>query len=89
MIIFALYFHIEIADCIWGSWSEWSTCSKSCGGGTQLHFRRVATYETKGGQCSGESEEEQECNTDICPAGIGLDKMYKHFEEYKIYIIPL
>ena len=76
MIIFASYFHIEIADCIWGSWSKWSTCSKSCGGGTQLRSRRVATHETKGGQCSGESEEEQECNTDICPAGIGLDKMY-------------
>ena len=79
MIIFALYFHIEIADCIWGSWSEWSTCSKSCGGGTQLRVRRVANSETKGGKCAGEPSEEQDCNTDICPAGIDLDRILKPF----------
>ena len=79
MITFASYLHVEIADCIWGSWSEWSTCSKSCGGGTQLRVRRVANSETKGGKCVGEPSEEQDCNTDICPAGIDLDRILKHF----------
>ena len=65
-------FYFYIADCKWAGWEEWSTCTKSCGGGTQLRTRIVETYQNAGGNCSGESLEEQECQTEICPLGIKI-----------------
>ena len=72
MISFILHFHIQTADCIWGSWSDWSTCSQSCEGGIQLRTRRLVAPERNGGECNGESIEQQDCNTEICPAGIDI-----------------
>ena len=63
-------FYIDIADCVWAEWEEWSTCTESCGGGTQLRTRIVETHATTEGNCNGESLEEQECHTEICPAGM-------------------
>ena len=71
-MVFGLYFYIEIADCIWESWGDWSVCSQSCGGGKRIRTRMVANHETKGGNCNGEFSEEEDCNTDICPAGINI-----------------
>ena len=72
LMSFILYFHNQTADCIWGSWSDWSTCSQSCEGGTQLRTRRLVAPERNGGECNGESIEQQDCNTEICPAGIDI-----------------
>ena len=66
------YFNIETADCIWESWNDWSTCSQSCDGGTQLRTRTLVAPERNGGECSGESLEQQDCNTETCPAGIDI-----------------
>ena len=79
MISFIFYFNIETADCIWEPWSEWSTCSQSCDGGTQLRTRTLVAPERNGGECSGESFEQQDCNTEICPAGIDII-MSKYFK---------
>ena len=79
MITIILYFYFLTADCIWESWRDWSTCSKTCGGGTQIRGRRVASFETKGGNCNGEIAEQQECNTDLCPAGMYISMMSGHF----------
>ena len=76
-------FFFHTADCIWAAWEEWSTCTKSCGRGTQLRTRRVETHETDGGKCSGESSEEQECGTSICPAGTNITMISKHTMKYK------
>ena len=69
---FILYFYIQTADCIWESWNDWSTCSQSCEGGIQLRTRRLVAPERNGGECNGESIEQQDCNTEICPAGIDI-----------------
>ena len=47
-----------------------TTCSKTCGGGTQLHTRTIVKHEENDGAfCTGENLQEIECNTDNCPAG--------------------
>ena len=47
-----------------------TTCSKTCGGGTQLYTRTIVKHEENDGAfCTGENLQEIECNTDDCPAG--------------------
>jgi len=46
-----------------GSWSDWGTCSASCGGGTQTRTCNGGT------DCVGEST--QSCNTQECSSGGG------------------
>ena len=45
-----------------------TTCSKSCGGGTQFRSRGVKVAAAFGGEaCKGDTKEEQSCNTQACP----------------------
>ena len=53
-------------DCVMGSWGGWSTCSKSCGGGTQGRNRGVITPAKNGGKCPAKVEH-RSCNTKPCP----------------------
>ena len=46
------------------AWSEWSECSKSCGGGKQMRTR--ACKDDPDATFSGPLEEEQNCNTAVC-----------------------
>jgi len=46
----------------WNQWNDWSTCSVTCGSGTQ---RRERTCNTGTG-CSGHSMEQQSCNLGTC-----------------------
>ncbi|XP_060579908.1 A disintegrin and metalloproteinase with thrombospondin motifs adt-1-like [Ruditapes philippinarum] len=52
----------------YGLWSVWSTCSKSCGQGSQS---RTRTCEG-GGSCSGPSSESKYCTVQECPGEYGL-----------------
>ena len=56
-----------LGNCIWNEWEEWSTCSKSCGGGQRIRKRTIRVPESNGGQCQGESSEREDCNTLPCP----------------------
>jgi hypothetical protein len=55
-------------DCIMSPWSDWSTCSKTCGGGTQTRTRSVVQQANYGGKtCPTDTSQTQNCNTQTCP----------------------
>lgn len=51
-----------------GGWSAWSSCSLSCGGGTQTRTCTNPAPENGGAQCTGSSS--QSCNTQSCTQNI-------------------
>ena len=56
----------------WGSWGQWSHCSKSCGGGIQYKRRKCfpsnCPYsDPKYNKCYGSEYEERKCNDKCCP----------------------
>jgi len=62
-------------DCVISDWSTWTSCSKSCGGGTQSKYRIVEVEnEGNGKNCSAVEAEDglgwtqsQTCNDVVCP----------------------
>ncbi|XP_036955086.1 A disintegrin and metalloproteinase with thrombospondin motifs 3 [Acanthopagrus latus] len=63
-------------DGVWGSWSKFGSCSRSCGTGVRFRTRQCNNpAPSNGGQdCPGVNYEYQLCNTDDCP---------KHFEDFR------
>ena len=55
-------------DGLWGSWSPWSKCSKTCGGGTEEWSRNCdSPTPSHGGEyCQGKSTEVRLCNKNQC-----------------------
>ncbi|KAM6456551.1 hemicentin-1 isoform 2-T2 [Liasis olivaceus] len=53
----------------WASWSSWSACTMSCGGGTQQRTRDCSDPppENGGHRCEGNDLQVDFCNTDLCP----------------------
>uniref|UniRef100_A0A8D2ZR28 SCO-spondin n=1 Tax=Scophthalmus maximus TaxID=52904 RepID=A0A8D2ZR28_SCOMX len=53
----------------WGEWSNWTDCTKSCGGGIQSRRRECdsPSPEGEGNYCEGLGTEVIACNTDHCP----------------------
>ena len=51
-----------------GEWSEWETCSVTCGGGIQER-KRATTQETlfNGNEYTWDEKETQACNNNDCP----------------------
>lgn len=54
-------------DCKVGSWSAWSTCTKTCGGGTKTRTRKITQQPANGGAACPPLSESQPCNTQACP----------------------
>ncbi|XP_072324712.1 LOW QUALITY PROTEIN: SCO-spondin [Scyliorhinus torazame] len=54
----------------WSSWSPWSTCGRSCGGGKSLRMRSCTDPPPKNGgrHCPGERFEVTICNVQPCDA---------------------
>jgi len=56
----------EPVDCQ-GNWSNWSNCSKTCGGGKQSRYWTTTTQPQNGGAaCPSPSTETRDCNTQGC-----------------------
>ena len=54
-------------NCV-GSWSGWSACNTTCGGGTQTRSWTTTTQPQHGGTaCPTPDTESQACNTQACP----------------------
>jgi len=54
-------------DCEVSAWSNWSTCTETCGGGTQTRTRTVITPASNGGVDCSVLEETRACNEQACP----------------------
>ncbi|XP_028830902.1 adhesion G protein-coupled receptor B1 isoform X3 [Denticeps clupeoides] len=51
----------------WQLWSSWSSCTKTCGGGSQQRQRVCYGPFFGGKQCPGDREEVRKCNEKRCP----------------------
>jgi len=58
----------KISDGSWGDWAAWSTCSATCGGGTQTRTRTCSNPPPSNGglPCQGSNTERTICNTQTC-----------------------
>ena len=61
-------------NCTWAEWSQWTSCSTTCGSGQQTRNRDKATEADYGGiECTGEINETQACpNNPNCPSMLPL-----------------
>ena len=59
-------FYVSV-NCEWESWGSFSSCTKTCGGGTMHRTRSKSREEEFGGTCTGKSREEKTCNNQDCP----------------------
>jgi len=51
-------------DCELADWSDWTNCTRLCGGGQQTRARKIAKFEKNGGiSCKGSLKQTKECNT--------------------------
>merc|ERR1719262_2116728 len=68
-------------DCVVGEWSEYSACSKDCGGGVEVRSRPVYTDAEHGGEPCGDLTEQNECNVDACDRPCELDPEWSDWTE--------
>merc|ERR1719387_378211 len=68
-------------DCVVGEWSEYSACSKDCGGGVEVRSRPVFTDAEHGGEPCGDLTEQNECNVDACDRPCELDPEWSDWTE--------
>ena len=70
-------------DGAWSSWTEWSSCSVSCDGGTRTRTRTCTepAPSSTGQDCSGLSKDFSDCMLEMCTQG--------QFRFYTIYIPDL
>ena len=64
---------IKFKDGNWGEWGAYSTCSLTCGGGTQTRYRTCSNPPPLNGglTCPGSNTENATCNTQTCTGGGG------------------
>lgn len=54
-------------DCEVSDWTEWSSCSKTCGSGSQKRERSIVKQPKNNGKpCEGNFEETKTCEVEDC-----------------------
>lgn len=73
-----------VVNCVWGSWTAWSGCTCSCGGGQRTRNRHIAqTPQNGGGMCRPMHKEEIEpCNTHSCLQSSCRDGAWGMWQEW-------
>ncbi len=68
---------IGILDGNWGAWSSLSTCTVTCGGGTQSHTRLCNNPPPSNGgaACPGLGSESVACKIQQCPTGKKIHRL--------------
>ncbi|XP_008144491.2 A disintegrin and metalloproteinase with thrombospondin motifs 9 isoform X1 [Eptesicus fuscus] len=58
-----------VIDGSWGSWTQFGTCSRTCGGGVRIAVRECNRPEPKNGgkYCTGRRMKFRSCNAEPCP----------------------
>lgn len=64
----------------WHEWSNWTSCNVSCGGGSIWRRRRCELPLFGGDNCTGPSEETQDCNTFPCPGKLSISTIPSFLE---------
>ena len=72
---------IIVVDGNFTPWSNWSQCSKSCGGGQRKRTRSCSNPPPSrcGKTCVGDNEEVANCNTQACP---GKDDVLRNWQGF-------
>ena len=70
--------HSIQVNCVWGEWTSWSDCTRTCATGVKSKQRWKKITALYGGhECSGARTKSEKCNTQTCPGGSKLDKSEK------------
>ena len=55
-------------DCLWSEWSDFSTCTKTCGDGLMTRERSIEENAINNGKpCEGKNSDTKACNIVDCP----------------------
>ena len=54
-------------DGVLTQWSDWSSCSETCGDGLQFRTRECEPPQYGGNDCEGDLRDAQGCNEVSCP----------------------
>eukprot|EP00928_Gymnodinium_smaydae_P045587 TRINITY_DN3036_c0_g4_i1.p1 TRINITY_DN3036_c0_g4~~TRINITY_DN3036_c0_g4_i1.p1 ORF type:complete len:1748 (-),score=359.16 TRINITY_DN3036_c0_g4_i1:118-5361(-) len=74
----------KITDCEFSSWSEWTDCTRTCGGGQRSKSRVIQKYpkDSKAEFCNDELEHMEGCNTQPCKVVLCVDCAYSEWGEW-------
>ena len=78
-------FYFEIVDGGYGSWTNWTKCSVSCGVGVRTRHRECDSPEPQNGGLScieaglGPEDESAECDMGLCPGKVSHRKFSPYF----------
>jgi len=72
-----------ISDCLLAIWGEWSSCTKTCGGGQHRRSREIVQHPENGGRgCSDTLKEITECAINPCSDNDPVDCAYGDWDDW-------
>mmetsp|Transcript_90310 Transcript_90310/g.173121 ORF Transcript_90310/g.173121 Transcript_90310/m.173121 type:complete len:1602 (-) Transcript_90310:132-4937(-) len=77
--------HLTNKDCKIASWSDWSDCSSTCGGGHQRRNRFILQLPGKTGKpCNDDLAQVQSCSTQPCATSQCVDCAWSQWEDWGV-----